>query len=168
MGRRREPDAARIEALPYRPCVGIMLVNGRGEVFVGQRVDRDDDAWQMPQGGIDKGETPRQAALRELREEVGLAPDQVEVVAESRSWYSYDLPHHLVPRVWGGKYRGQSQKWFLMRYEGGDEAIDLDYHHREFSEWRWVSAERLPELIVAFKRPLYERLLGEFAELLRA
>jgi putative (di)nucleoside polyphosphate hydrolase len=154
----------RREDLPYRPCVGIMLIDGRGRVFVGQRVDRDDEAWQMPQGGIDKGESPREAALRELQEEVGLHPEQVEILAETGNWYRYDLPARLIPKVWGGKYRGQSQKWFLIRYEGSDEAIDLDYHHREFSDWQWVTPERLPELIVTFKRPLYERLLQEFAD----
>ena len=140
-----------------------MLVNSKGEVFVGQRVDRDSDAWQMPQGGIDKGESPREAALRELKEEVGLDAEDVEILAESREWLSYDLPAHLVPKVWGGKFRGQTQKWFLMRFEGSDEAIDLDYHHREFSTWCWVHPDRLPALIVKFKRPIYERLLQEFA-----
>jgi putative (di)nucleoside polyphosphate hydrolase len=159
----REPSAEECARLPLRPCVGIMLINARGEVFVGQRVDRDDDAWQMPQGGIDKGESPRRAALRELKEEVGLDAAEVEILAETRDWFSYDLPPRLVPKVWGGKYRGQKQKWFLMRFSGSDEAIDLDYHHREFSTWQWVPAERLPELIVAFKRPIYERLLEEFA-----
>jgi len=146
--------------LPYRPCAGVMLLNDRGEVFVGQRVDTTAEAWQMPQGGIDEGESPREAAYRELEEEIGTA--NAEILAETGDWLIYDLPDHLVGKVWKGRYRGQKQKWFAMRFLGRDSDIDLDKHHREFSEWRWVPADELPDLIVPFKRPIYEQLLAEF------
>lgn len=148
--------------LPYRPCVGVMLVNRQGRVFVGQRLDRDEDAWQMPQGGIDAGESPRQAALRELWEEIGVTPDQVRVEAETPDWLRYDLPHDLVPRVWRGRFRGQEQKWFLMRYQGGDEGIEIATEHPEFSEWRWALPDELLPHIVPFKREVYARVLDTF------
>ena len=151
------PELAR---LPYRPCVGIMLINHTGEVFVAQRIDTTVEAWQMPQGGIDRGETPRQAALRELKEEVGT--DNAEIIAESRDWLRYDLPAALIPRVWKGRYRGQRQKWFLLRFLGQDSDIDIETEHPEFSTWRWVDLESLPDLIIPFKRQLYLDLVAEF------
>lgn len=155
-----------IAKLPYRPCVGVMLVNGLGEVFVGQRRDRDQDAWQMPQGGVDKGEEARDAALRELWEETGVTSDLVEIVGESAGWLPYDLPHELVPNIWKGRYRGQEQKWFLMRFTGEDAQIDIATEHPEFSEWRWLPVADLVPNIVPFKREVYERVVAEFAPLL--
>lgn len=149
----------------YRPCVGVMLINRAGLVFVGRRIDVLEEAWQMPQGGVDAGETPRKAALRELKEEVGT--DKAKIVAETRSWLYYDLPRDLAPLLWGGKYRGQRQKWFAMRFEGEDSDIDLATHEPEFSEWRWMPVERLPFLIVPFKRPIYEAVVAEFAPVAR-
>ncbi|MEM7074764.1 MAG: RNA pyrophosphohydrolase [Pseudomonadota bacterium] len=151
-----------IEALPYRPCVGVMLVNQSGQVFVGQRVDSDYDAWQMPQGGIDPGETPRDAALRELGEETGVDASLVRLVAETEDWIPYDLPHDLVPKLWKGRYRGQEQKWFLMRFHGSDSDVNITTRHQEFSAWRWIDPADLPGAIVSFKRHTYERLLEEF------
>ena len=156
------------ENLAYRPCAGIMLANTEGQVFVGQRIDKapEGDAWQMPQGGIDKGETAREAALRELTEETGIAPDLVDIIAESSTEHYYDLPPELLGKVWGGKYRGQRQSWFLMRFKGQDSDIDIATSHAEFSKWQWVSPDRLPELIVPFKKRLYEALVAEFAALI--
>jgi putative (di)nucleoside polyphosphate hydrolase len=151
------------ETVRYRPAVGIMLLNRQGEVFVGHRIDMPAmPAWQMPQGGIDPGETPRQAALRELREEIGT--DKAEIVAESACWLKYDLPVDLAGRNWGGRYCGQRQKWFVMRFTGAEADIDLATDHPEFDAWQWVAAERLPELIVPFKRQLYIDILTEFRE----
>jgi putative (di)nucleoside polyphosphate hydrolase len=152
-----------IARLPYRPCVGIMLLNRDGDVFVGQRSDRDTDAWQMPQGGIDDGEDPRDAALRELWEETGVTRDLVEIVAETDDWLPYDLPQDLVPRIWKGRYRGQKQKWFLMRFRGEDTQIDIHAVHAEFSEWRWQPVSKLIANIVPFKRDVYAKVLSAFA-----
>ena len=151
-----------IARLPYRPCVGVMLVNPRREVFVGQRIDSALAAWQMPQGGVEKGEDPREAALRELREETGVRPDLVSVLAETAEWLPYDLPHELVPRIWKGRFRGQKQKWFLMRFHGADSDIDIFTDHQEFSEWRWLPAHRLVDNIVPFKRDVYAAVMAEF------
>lgn len=153
-----------IAKLPYRPCVGVMLVNAAGHVFVGQRRDRDQDAWQMPQGGVDAGEEARAAALRELWEETGVTAAKVTVEAESAGWLPYDLPHDLVPRIWKGRYRGQAQKWFLMRFQGVDGDIDIATEHPEFSEWRWLPAGELVASIVPFKRAVYEAVLAEFSD----
>ena len=159
-GLRKRPTA---EA-GYRRGVGVMLLDPRGLVFVGRRLDTP-DAWQMPQGGIDAGETPREAALRELAEEIGT--DRAELLAESHGWLSYDLPPELGGRVWGGRYRGQTQKWFAFRFTGSDADIDLAAAaHPEFDAWRWVPADELPRLIVPFKRPVYEAVLAEFRHLL--
>lgn len=149
--------------LAYRPGVGVMLVDGRGEVFVARRIDMDDEAWQMPQGGIDEGESPRQAALRELAEEIGTS--EVRIIAESEDWLSYDFPDELVGRAWGGRYRGQRQKWFLARYLGRDEDIDLDTGQPEFSHWKWLPMTELPGVIVPFKRDLYKALVALFGPL---
>jgi putative (di)nucleoside polyphosphate hydrolase len=156
-----------IERMRYRQCVGIMLMNGCGHIFVGRRADMPaTPAWQMPQGGIDWGETPREAAMRELEEEIGT--DKAEIVAESRGWMTYDFPPLVAGQVWGGRFRGQRQKWFLMRFTGCDADIDLGSKHPEFDAFRWVDPEELPELIVAFKRQLYLEVVGEFREHCRA
>lgn len=155
---------AHASTLPYRRGVGLMLFNPQGLVFVGRRNDTV-DAWQMPQGGIDEGETPVQAALRELEEEVGTA--HAEILAESPEWRQYDLPPELVGKVWKGRYRGQVQKWFALRYAGRDCDIDIRTKHAEFSDWRWVRYDQLIELIVPFKRELYSAVIAEFATLAR-
>ena len=151
-----------IDRLPYRPCVGVMLINADGEVFVGQRRDRDQDAWQMPQGGVEKDEDPAEAALRELEEETGVSPDLVEVLAETATWLPYDLPRDLVPHIWKGRFRGQEQKWFLMRFKGTDDQVNIETEHPEFSHWRWLPADQLVEGIVPFKRAVYETVVQEF------
>jgi putative (di)nucleoside polyphosphate hydrolase len=155
-----------ISALPYRPCVGLMLRNASGDVFVGQRNDRYTDAWQMPQGGVDKGEEPRAAALRELWEETGITSDLVTIEAESTTWLPYDLPHDIVPKIWKGRYRGQEQKWYLMRYNGADAQINIATKHPEFTRWKWMPVTDLVANIVPFKRDVYQRVLQEFADLL--
>jgi putative (di)nucleoside polyphosphate hydrolase len=144
----------------YRAAVGVMLLNPADLVFVGQRIDTP-GAWQMPQGGIDQGEEPRAAARRELKEETGV--DQAEFLAETAGWLRYELPVELHGKAWGGRYRGQRQKWFAMRFTGSDEEIDLATDHPEFDAWKWVPAEQLPELIVPFKRQLYIDVLTELA-----
>lgn len=146
----------------YRPCVGIMLLNRYGDVFVGRRNDVPGEAWQMPQGGIDEGEDPRQAAFRELREEIGT--DKAEIVAESKTWLRYDLPKELMGKAWDKPWRGQRQKWFVMHFTGTDTDINLDTRHPEFSAWKWVSVSELPGLVVSFKRQVYLDLLAEFSE----
>lgn len=156
-----------IAVLPYRPCVGVMLANSRGDVFVGQRIDNDAAAWQMPQGGVDKGETPRDAALRELWEETGVSADLVTVEAETEDWINYDLPHDIVPRIWKGRFRGQKQKWFLLRFHGADSDVNIATDHPEFSEWRWLPTSELVANIVPFKRAVYEQVLAAFDEALR-
>jgi putative (di)nucleoside polyphosphate hydrolase len=145
---------------PFRPGVGIVLLNAHGEVFVGRRIDHERGGWQMPQGGIEPGETPEEAARRELREEIGT--DNVDVIAESRGWVRYALPPHLVGRAWNGRWRGQQQKWFAMRFLGIDSEINLETAHPEFSAWRWAPAAWVPEMIVGFKQRLYELVLGGF------
>lgn len=155
-----------IAKLPYRPCVGVMLINQSGEVFVAQRNDRYKEAWQMPQGGVEKGEDVRDAALRELEEETGITRDLVSVIAESDGWLPYDLPHELVPKIWKGRFRGQEQKWFLMRFNGRDDQIDIATEHPEFSQWRWLPIDLLVDHIVPFKRDVYARVVDEFRALL--
>ncbi|SHI46044.1 putative (di)nucleoside polyphosphate hydrolase [Shimia gijangensis] len=151
-----------IAKLPYRPCVGVMLMNSDGHVFVGQRIDNPTDAWQMPQGGVDKGEDPRDAVLRELWEETGVVSDLVTIEAETDDWLPYDLPHELVPRIWKGRYRGQEQKWYLLRYHGTDADVNIKTEHAEFSQWRWLPSDQLVEKIVPFKRDVYRNVLAAF------
>ena len=154
------PD--QVAALPYRPCVGVTLVDGGGRIFAGLRRDGDGKAWQMPQGGIDAGEKPRKAALRELREETGVTEGMVDLVARMPGRVTYDLPADLVGRVWGGRYRGQEQTWFLFRFLGKDRDIDIATDHPEFSEWRWMMSDDLLATIVPFKRAVYEQVIAAF------
>ena len=149
--------------LPYRPCAGVMLLNHDGKVFVGQRIDNLADAWQMPQGGIDKGEDAETAARRELGEETGIASDKVELIADAGRDFDYDLPPDLAGKVWGGKYRGQRQRWFLFRFLGQDSDIDIATPHPEFRAWRWAGPDELEHLIVPFKRDLYRDVVAAFA-----
>jgi len=153
-----------IANLPYRPCVGVVLVNAAGHVFVGQRIDSEMAAWQMPQGGIDPGEGVQDAALRELWEETGVEAGAVRIEAETEGWLNYDLPHALVPKLWKGRFRGQAQKWVLMRFIGRDAEIDITRNDREFSEWRWLPPGDLLDNIVPFKRGVYEGVLAAFRD----
>ena len=148
--------------LPYRSNVGIMMVNEKGYVFVGQRLDNNQNAWQMPQGGIDAGEDPETAAYRELLEETGVKKQDVRFVASSSQWLSYDLPEDLIPILWNGKFRGQKQKWFLFKFLGEDGDINIATEHPEFSKWKWISKENLLNEIVPFKKSVYENVLKEF------
>lgn len=147
----------------YRRGAGIMLLNRGGKVFVGARIDNPEDAWQMPQGGIDDDEEPWPGALRELEEETGIRPDLVEKIAEHPEMLRYDLPEEWQEKLWRGKWRGQIQHWFLARYVGEDSDVDLQTEHPEFRAWKWVEPGELPELIVPFKRDLYRRLVEDFA-----
>ena len=150
------------DSLPYRPCVGVVLIDARGMVFAGQRIDSPSPAWQMPQGGIDEGEKPKEAAYRELWEETGITRDKVEFVAKTHGWVTYDLPGELLGRVLGGKYRGQRQKWFLFRFKGQDADVKIATDHAEFSTWRWILADEMVESIVPFKRAVYDQVIRSF------
>ncbi len=158
--------------LPYRPCVGILLVNAAGQAFVGQRIDTrgqpsEGDFWQMPQGGIDPGEDIQAAALRELAEETGIQPGQVTLLAQTREELFYDLPEELLGKLWKGQFRGQRQHWVLARFGGSDADIKLDAHDpAEFNDWKWVEPGALPDLIVPFKKRVYRAVLDEFRELI--
>ena len=158
----------------YRPCVGVMLLNREGQVFIGRRKNKRQPEhtapnfeWQMPQGGIDPGEEPYQAALRELHEETNVS--SVSLLAEAKDWYTYDLPAEIIGTAWKGRFRGQTQKWFALRFEGDEKEIDIHApaggHKPEFDGWRWEAMERLPELIIPFKRAVYEQVIADFRHL---
>lgn len=150
--------------LPYRLGVGAVLFNADGQVLVAQRIDTPGDAWQMPQGGIDEGEDPRETVFRELEEEIGTA--NAEIIGESDGWLTYDLPKDIRKTIWKGRYRGQKQKWFALRFLGTDADIDLEAHkHPEFSTWKWADFETIPDLIVPFKKPLYQDIVSTFKHL---
>lgn len=155
-----------MSALPYRPAAGVMLLNADDKVFVAQRIDSTLEAWQMPQGGLDQGEAAEAGALRELEEETGIPPRLVEIVARAKAELLYDLPPDLVGKLWKGKYRGQRQTWFLARFLGEDADVDIATPHPEFRAWKWAEPKDLPDMIVPFKRTLYEDVLREFAEYL--
>ena len=149
--------------LSYRPCVGLMVLNRDGKIFVGKRVDQTIESWQMPQGGIDEGEEPRQTALRELEEEIGTT--KVEFLREHPDWLTYDLPPQLIGVAWEGRYRGQKLKWFAVRFVGADADINLKTAHQEFSDWKWVDIDELLRLIVPFKRETYAQVISAFSDL---
>lgn len=155
------PDRA---ALPYRPCVGIVVANPAGRVFAGQRLDNPGGAWQMPQGGIDRGEDPLAAAYRELAEETGIPRSAVRLEAETPGWLRYDLPDELLGRIWGGRYRGQEQRWYLMRFLGEDGLIDIGRDHPEFGAWAWMAPAELTARIVPFKREVYRAVFDAFGD----
>ena len=152
--------------LPYRMGAGVVLINPYGLIFAGRRIDNPGPAWQMPQGGIDKGETPREAALRELTEETGVSADLVEVMAETPDWITYELPPEILGRIWKGKYGGQKQKWFALRFLGSDSAVQIATEHPEFDRWQWMRAADLVDSIVPFKRALYVQVFNDFRDIL--
>ena len=149
---------------PYRPCVGIVLFNRDGMVFVGQRIENFAEAWQMPQGGIDEGESLLEAGKREMLEEIGT--NNAEYIGEFPEWLEYDIPPKLANRLWSGRYRGQTQKWLAFRFNGDDSEIDIDTDDPEFREWRWAAPEKLPSMAVPFKRAVYERVLDHINSIL--
>lgn len=143
----------------YRSAVGMMMLNAENKIFIGQRTDSRDPAWQMPQGGIGPHEDTDQAMLRELEEEIGTK--NVEIIVKSKTWYKYDLPLDLAERLWSGKYKGQKQIWYVLRYRGKDEDININTYHPEFCSWRWAEKEELLELIVPFKKELYQKIFDD-------
>ena len=152
------------DSLPYRPAVGVMLIDRRGKVFVAQRLDSTLEAWQMPQGGLDEGEDPLEGALRELKEETGIARDKVEILARCPVELGYDLPDDLLGKIWKGRYRGQRQTWFLARFLADDEEVNIATADPEFRAWKWADPAELPAMIVPFKKRLYEQVLDAFAD----
>ena len=146
----------------YRPCVGIVLINN-GSIFAGQRLDYKSDAWQMPQGGIEENESPIRAAIRELKEETGIKKKHIKIILESKNWINYDLPKELIPKLWNGKFVGQSQKWFAMEFLGSDSDVNINTKNPEFSNWQWMTKNKLLDSIVPFKKRVYENILSQFS-----
>lgn len=159
---------AEIRALPYRPCVGVMVANRHGHLWCGKRIDNPGPAWQMPQGGIDPGEDPQDAAFRELEEETSIPRDAVTVIGATKGWIPYDLPVELVPKLWKGRYRGQEQKWFLFRFDGPDDLINIETDEPEFSEWAWKPFDTLRAVIVPFKAAVYDQVWAELGPMVDA
>lgn len=153
------------EELPFRHGVGMMILNKRGHIFVGKRIESKFEAWQMPQGGILTGETPSRAVFREMKEEIGC--DSGNIIAETKKWYSYNIPDFLISKLWSGQFKGQKQKWFLLEFTGSDSDISVDTDNPEFREWRWVSKEEILDIIVPFKKRLYIAVIKEFEHLLK-
>jgi putative (di)nucleoside polyphosphate hydrolase len=153
------------EQRPYRPCVGIFLLNNDGLVFAGRRIDSRAEAWQMPQGGIDAGESPLQACMREMREEIGT--NTAELISQHDDWLYYDIPLPLADRLWQGRYKGQKQKWMALRFTGDDSDINIATEEPEFCEWKWLSPHDLVDLAVPFKRDVYQNVLAVFAPYLK-
>ncbi len=147
--------------LPYRPCAGVVLANANGLIFTGERIDTP-GAWQLPQGGIDDGEDPQTAAFRELEEETGVPADKVRLDAEHVNWITYDLPDHLIGKLWKGRFKGQKQRWFLFRFLGNDTDIQIDQKHPEFARWRWSTPDQVIDHIVPFKRDVYSEVMAAF------
>jgi putative (di)nucleoside polyphosphate hydrolase len=159
------PGKGDYDSLPYRLGVGLVLFNHDKKILIGQRIDSKMNGWQMPQGGIDNGETPSQAVLREMEEEIGT--NKGKIISEAKNWYFYDIPKYIVPKLWNGQYKGQKQKWFLIEFTGTDGDIKIDTINQEFKEWKWSNIDELMEIIVPFKKTLYKAVIKEFEKHLK-